>query len=383
MSEPLFFQRPNGLTAQEIAALTGAVARPGVAPDRRISGIAALDRAGPGDLAFLQNPKYAGPFAHDARRHLPHHRAIRRSGAGAMSRSWSRRRPIAPSWRSPRSCFPGAMRPSSLFEASGISPSALVHPSARLENGVTIDPAAVIGPRAEIGAGTTIAAGAVIGPDVRIGRDCTIGAGATIVHALIGDRVIIHAGARIGQDGFGYLPGPKRARQGPAGRARHHPGRRRDRRQHDHRPRLHPRYRDRGGDQDRQPGSDRAQLRDRAPLRHGGLHRDFRLRDGRGLCHDGRPGRDRRQRDDRVGRDAGRRQRGSRQRSSQHEMGRLSRHSGARVAQGRCGAAPARAPRTRQPAKKRPEERTNDRNCPGRGRHLRRSWNCFRTAIRF
>ena len=105
--------------------------------------------------------------------------------------------------------FPGALRPSSLFEASGMSPSALVHPTARLENGVTVDPAAVIGPRAEIGAGTMIAAGAVIGPDVRIGRDCAIGAGATIVHALIGDRVIIHPGARIGQDGFGYLPGPR------------------------------------------------------------------------------------------------------------------------------------------------------------------------------
>jgi UDP-3-O-[3-hydroxymyristoyl] glucosamine N-acyltransferase len=83
-----------------------------------------------------------------------------------------------------------------------------VHPTARLESGVVIDPAAVIGPRAEIGAGTTVAPGAVIGPEVRIGRDCAIGAGATIVHALIGDRVIIHAGARIGQDGFGYLPGP-------------------------------------------------------------------------------------------------------------------------------------------------------------------------------
>jgi UDP-3-O-[3-hydroxymyristoyl] glucosamine N-acyltransferase len=42
---------------------------------------------------------------------------------------------------------------------------------------------------------------------VRIGRDCTIGAGAAIVHALIGDRVIIHSGARIGQDGYGYLQG--------------------------------------------------------------------------------------------------------------------------------------------------------------------------------
>ena len=275
------------------------------------------------------------------------------------------------------------MRPSSLFEASGVSPGALVHPSARLESGVTIDPAAVIGPRAEIGAGTVIGAGAVIGPDVRIGRDCAIGAGATIVHALIGDRVIIHAGARIGQDGFGYLPGAARARQGPAGRPRHHPGRRRDRRQHDDRPRRDPRYRDRRGDQDRQPRSDRAQLRDRPSLRDGGLHRDFRLRHGRGLCHDGRPGRHRRQRDHRRGRHAGRRQRGVWATCRPARNGaaipasparewlkgvaalrRLARRGGASEAGGRG-------------------ERTNERNCPGSGRHPARSWNCCRTAIRF
>jgi UDP-3-O-[3-hydroxymyristoyl] glucosamine N-acyltransferase len=63
----------------------------------------------------------------------------------------------------------------------------------------------VIGPRAEIGAGTVVSANVVIGPEVRIGRDCAIGAGSTITHALIGDRVIIHPGCHIGQDGFGYL----------------------------------------------------------------------------------------------------------------------------------------------------------------------------------
>jgi UDP-3-O-[3-hydroxymyristoyl] glucosamine N-acyltransferase len=84
-----------------------------------------------------------------------------------------------------------------------------VHPSARLEAGVTIDPGAVIGANAEIGSGTLIAAGAAIGPSVAVGRDCAIGAGATVQHALIGDRVIVHPGARIGQDGFGFLPSPR------------------------------------------------------------------------------------------------------------------------------------------------------------------------------
>jgi UDP-3-O-[3-hydroxymyristoyl] glucosamine N-acyltransferase len=84
-----------------------------------------------------------------------------------------------------------------------------VHPDARLEAGVDVDPGAVIGAGAEIGSVTIISANAVVGPDVRIGRDCAIGPGATVVHALLGNRVIIHAGARIGQDGFGFAMGRK------------------------------------------------------------------------------------------------------------------------------------------------------------------------------
>jgi UDP-3-O-[3-hydroxymyristoyl] glucosamine N-acyltransferase len=67
----------------------------------------------------------------------------------------------------------------------------------------------VIGPRAEVGSGTLIGAGAVIGAEVRIGRDCSIGAQSSVTHALIGDRVILHPGCRIGQDGFGYVMSPR------------------------------------------------------------------------------------------------------------------------------------------------------------------------------
>ncbi len=206
MTEPLFFERPTGLTAQEIAALTGAVMRAGAAPERRVAGVAPLDRAGPGELAFMQSPKFADQFAGT------------RAGICLTTEKFADKAPVnvallitpAP-YRAfvavAQKLYPGAMRPSSLFEASGVSAGALVHPTARLESGVVIDPAAVIGPRAEIGAGTIIGPTAVIGPEVRIGRDCVIGASCTIVHALIGDRVIVHAGARIGQDGFGFIPG--------------------------------------------------------------------------------------------------------------------------------------------------------------------------------
>ena len=84
-----------------------------------------------------------------------------------------------------------------------------MHPSARLEPGVTIDPGAVVGPGAEIGTGTVIASNAVVGPQVRIGRHCSVGPNAPILNALIGDRVILHPGVRIGQDGFGFALGPQ------------------------------------------------------------------------------------------------------------------------------------------------------------------------------
>jgi len=208
MTEPLFFQAATGLTAQEIAALTGATLLPGGPAERRINAIAPLDRAGPADLSFLQSPKHEAQFA------------ATHAGICFVTRRFVDRAPAdtvalvtAAPYRAfvtvAQKLFPQALRPSSLFEASGVAAGAVVHPSARLENGVVIDPGAVIGPRAEIGSGTVIGATAVIGPDVRIGRDCAIGAGVTISHALIGDRVIIYPGARIGQDGFGHLPGPK------------------------------------------------------------------------------------------------------------------------------------------------------------------------------
>ncbi len=113
-----------------------------------------------------------------------------------------------------RTLFPHSLRPSSLYDGAGPD-DAHVHPQARLESGVTIDPGAVVGARAEIGSGTVIAANAVIGPEVRIGRDCAIGAGVVITDALIGDRVIVHPGCKIGQDGFGFVMGEKGHRKIP------------------------------------------------------------------------------------------------------------------------------------------------------------------------
>ncbi|MCC6777042.1 MAG: UDP-3-O-(3-hydroxymyristoyl)glucosamine N-acyltransferase [Hyphomicrobiales bacterium] len=207
MTEPFFFDRGGGLTVAEIAALLHAEPRTGAVLDRRITGIAALDRAGPSEVAFLDKPKYASQ--------LP----LTGAGLCLTTERYARQAPDHLSvlcLREPyrafvelaRALFPDATRPSSLFEGSGnVAAGATVHPTARLEPGVTIDPGVVIGPAAEIGAGTAISAGAVIGPRVRIGRQCAVGANASITHSLIGDRVVIHPLCAIGQDGFGYVMG--------------------------------------------------------------------------------------------------------------------------------------------------------------------------------
>ena len=65
----------------------------------------------------------------------------------------------------------------------------------------------MIGPMVAIGSGTIVAPNAVIGRSCQIGRDCYIGPTATIQYSLIGNRVIVHGGAMIGQDGFGFVTG--------------------------------------------------------------------------------------------------------------------------------------------------------------------------------
>ena len=207
MSEPVFLRHTDGLTLDEIVALTGATPPPAAPLTRRIVNVAPLDRAAPTDIGFFDHRNYAAAAA------------ATHAGACMTTAALAKELParvVALIVREPyrafvmvaRTLFPHALRPSSLSQA-GDMPGAHVHPTARLESDVAVDPGAVIGPGAEIGSGTLIGATAVIGAGVRIGRNCSIGAGAVISNALIGDRVIIHPGCKLGQDGFGFVMGGK------------------------------------------------------------------------------------------------------------------------------------------------------------------------------
>ena len=206
MVQPVFFTQAFASTLGDIAALTRAELVDPALAGRPVRGLAALDSAGPAHLTFFDNMRYADDLA------------ATQAGACLIGRSVSVTVPahvavlrVAKPFRAfvelARQFQSESLRPRADFGV-GIAPSAIIHPTARLEDEVTVDPLAVIGPGVEIGAGTVVGAGAVISTNVRIGRDCSIGAGTSIQMALIGNNVLIHPGCRIGQDGFGFLPGP-------------------------------------------------------------------------------------------------------------------------------------------------------------------------------
>ena len=200
MAQPVFFEQPPSSTLAEIAALTKAHLADASQGGHKITGLASLDEAGPMHLTFFDNLKYADQLASTKagaclvnerfEASVPAHVAVLRAD-----------HPFREFVKIARKLYSDALRPQSWFGNAGIAASAVIDPTARLEDGVIVDPLAVIGPNVEIGAGTVIGAGAMIAANVRIGRDCDVGARCSIQFALIGNNVLIHPGCCIGQDG--------------------------------------------------------------------------------------------------------------------------------------------------------------------------------------
>ena len=168
--------------------------------DVLLAGVAPLDRAGPGDLAFLAAPRY-----------LP---LLPRSGAGAVLMAPEFRDAAAgPAARivvaSPQRALRRVL--DALYPAP--APAWGVHPSARVGRGARWEGRIAIGAHVEIGCGArlgpecVIGANAVIGDGVRMGAGCRVGSHAVLhAGALLGDRAVIHAGARVGGEGFAFVP---------------------------------------------------------------------------------------------------------------------------------------------------------------------------------
>lgn len=190
-----FFARtgPHGIAAVFAAAgLTS-----GVESDVVLRGVAPLQIATPSDVSFLDNRKYLPALAATrAGAVLVHPRLAGSVPAGTVAvpvpqpyESWAR---VAALFHPEPAARPG------------IHPSAVIAPDAQVDPSAEIGPLAVVGAGAMIGPRCRIAPQAVIGAGVILGADCRIGAHASLSHAVLGRRVYVYPGARIGQEGFGF-----------------------------------------------------------------------------------------------------------------------------------------------------------------------------------
>ncbi len=205
MQHPGFFDRRGPFSLGDVARLVGGELGPAADAAAAVRDVRPLDLALDGDLTFIDNRKYVEALGKTRASFCLVSPGLAARVPGA-TQSIVVRAPYHAFARALQHFYPDAMTPKAAAAPASDGP---VHPTARIESGAVIEPGAVIGREAVIGAGATIAAGAVVGYRVTVGRGSYIGAGASVMHALIGDRVIIHAGARIGQDGFGFAMGPQ------------------------------------------------------------------------------------------------------------------------------------------------------------------------------
>jgi UDP-3-O-[3-hydroxymyristoyl] glucosamine N-acyltransferase len=164
-----------------------------------VTRVATLEEAGPGDVTFLANPKYAQAAQ------LTRASAVILADDAAPVPCAMLRTP------QPYRAFADALVALGRDERPprGVHPSAVVAPDASLGPEVSVGPLVVVGSRAVIGARTVLHPHVVVGPGAEVGDDCVLHARVSIRdRTRIGDRVVIQDGAVIGSDGFGFVTDP-------------------------------------------------------------------------------------------------------------------------------------------------------------------------------
>lgn len=189
MPDPRFFETLSPLSVAHLATqIGGEVERGG---DRMIASVAPLSSADGGAIAFLGDRKFAA--------------ALATTQAGCVIVP-AEAKDAAPSSaavivsRTPQAAWAKA---SLALHRPILLDKAISRDEAAEDDGVVVEPGAILGQGVRIGRGSRIGANSVIAPGVQIGRDCVIGANVSVAFALIGDRVKLYAGARIGEAGFG------------------------------------------------------------------------------------------------------------------------------------------------------------------------------------
>ncbi|HEU0157366.1 MAG TPA: UDP-3-O-(3-hydroxymyristoyl)glucosamine N-acyltransferase [Stellaceae bacterium] len=201
MADPRFFDRDGPFALAALAALSGAELRPGQDGGMLLRDVAPLETAGPEDASFLENRKYLKSFQGS------------RAGAAFVD-EWAAERappgmallvsaePYKAFARAAQAFYPPAPLVPERASSAVVHPSAIVPEDCSIGANVVIEADARLGKRCRVGPST------VIENAVEIGEDCRIGANVTLSHCIIGSRVVLHPGVRIGQAGFGFAPDP-------------------------------------------------------------------------------------------------------------------------------------------------------------------------------
>lgn len=202
MADPRFFTNAGPFTLAQLAEISGAAPAEGVNPQAVFTDVAPLEQAAADQVSFLDNRKYVAAFQAST------------AGLCVIAPEMADKAPAGMALLLSPDPYRAYARIAQAFypvpaPEPWVAPTAFIDPSAKLGEGCRVEPGAVIGPKAEIGARCRIGANVVIGQGVVLGDECTIGANATISHALVGAKVNIYPGARIGQDGFGFAMGPQ------------------------------------------------------------------------------------------------------------------------------------------------------------------------------
>jgi UDP-3-O-[3-hydroxymyristoyl] glucosamine N-acyltransferase len=201
MADPRFFARAGPFALDRLAEATGARLTDPQYAARIITDVAPLETAGAEDITFLDNRKYLDAFA-----------GSRAAAAFVQERDVPRAPPGMALLVTPEPYKAFARAAQSFYPEPPVRPgraaSAVIDPSATVADDCEIGAYVVIEAGARIGARCRIGAHTVIGAEVELGEDCRVGPQVTLSHCLIGSRVVLHPGVRIGQPGFGFAPDP-------------------------------------------------------------------------------------------------------------------------------------------------------------------------------
>ena len=168
----------------------------------RVSRIGTLEGAQPGDISFCHRADYAGALSAT--------RATAVIVGPAFAGSTDKPRIVADDPYLYFARVATLLQPADITRP-GIHPSAAVDPSARVDASAAVGPLATIGARAIVGPGAVIEAGCVVSADCRVGAESRLFPRAVMYAACtVGSRCIIHAGAVLGSDGFGFAPDGER-----------------------------------------------------------------------------------------------------------------------------------------------------------------------------